>query len=115
MNKNYNTNFPSGVALWTDPNRRLKHTLSEVNNFSPEYRGAWLMFHPPPTNNRWATHLKQRANTNFFNYFNTIFKLERTSYISHEQTQVFDKNLKRKNEKSRGTNADQSYAPFSRA
>ena len=73
-------NYQSGVALWTDHNRRRIYVISDL------------------TNNRWATHLQQRANTNEKNI--TFFKLERTSCIAHEQTQVYDKNLKRKNETS---------------
>jgi len=49
--------LPSGVALWTDHTRRHKYVVSDL------------------TNNSRATLLNQRAN---------FFKLERTSYISHE-------------------------------
>lgn len=37
-------------------------------------RGPWTHFHPPPTGN---------------SKLDNSFKLERTSYISNEQTQVF--------------------------
>ena len=64
----------------------------KCQNHTAPNRGAWSMFHPPPTIDGWATQPYQRAiNKNFFNYLNKTFKLERTSYISHEQTQVYDK------------------------
>ena len=54
------------------------------------------MFHPPPTIDGWATQPEQRANKNFIKYFiktliiTQFFKLERTSFIAHEQTQVYN-------------------------
>ena len=83
INQNYVSFWRNGPPMGKSTNywKSLNHTYSN--------RGGWSMFHPPPTINGWATQPNQRANSNFFNYFNKIFKLARTSFIAHEQTQVF--------------------------
>ena len=51
------------------------------------------MFHPPPKLGRRGHLLNQRANKNWIRFLNIIFKLERTSYISNEQTQFFNERI----------------------
>lgn len=64
---------------------------------SQNYCSFWRT--PPPLKNRRGHLLNQRANSNFFNYLvktlivTHFFKLDRTSYISHEQTQFFNKRI----------------------
>ena len=83
ISKNY-------VSFWRIPPPISKsRNYWKSSNHTSSNRGAWCMFHPPPKRDSRAPLLYQRANKNFFNYFNISFNLERTSFIAHEQTQVF--------------------------
>ncbi len=61
--------FPKGVPLWTDHNRRFKYLLNPT-----------IGRRPP---------LRYQRGINLYKNI-TFFKLERTSLIAHEQTQVYE-------------------------
>ena len=87
INQNYVSFWRNGPPMGKSTN----HWNS--SNHTSSNRGAWCMFHPPPKLGRRGHLLNQRANKNWIRFLNIIFKLERTSFIAHEQTQFFNERI----------------------